>query len=946
MDLQAFTVSATAARQQLFGGSDEPSPLQPFLGIQPPARSSGTPPVLSFHRKRRVELPWDEILGSATLAGETSIASIREYFEASWGVGTIDKASLSSIVEGDAGRIKSLQTAGKDGKGNPAPLKMFRAQLPGSSPGGTAAAATVDSGLIVQHGTSGRWYLMVPRTGDALSAADIASLPAYAALWADKVDGVELVFESAATAEHGATQFSEVDLRPRVIHRAFNELLIRKDFADNVSKRAAEATTAAIEKIIGTTLAIDELQRLQERSFQLQMQAYEAKRHLERLVSQAADLGYYLFLEPMDFVFPGTTAKTTVKPGEIHTQFKRTATWVTTHQRTVTQSTGWWIFKGSKKVRQTYTQPHAAVVTDYKKVDTARDPLVEAVADRRARGMAVFVFEPGPTGFVTADGVPLAEVMGQCDRNEAFRLSCAVMLPVVEESLTGERVLTKYSVFERPLPGISPSALPQFSLLESLSYRTAWVESQLGEVVSAINLAPGEERTVVLTRSFERESTVTQSSTSIFDISRSDTSDLATEMENQARREGETSSTMNVSASGKASYGLFSAEASASAGSSSSLKTFSQAVSKVAKKASQAINQQNREEVSTSSSVKTTVSSKDETTATLRNINQGRTLNLLFYRLNNRFEGGIYLDDLAFEVIPGTEIIAGSGVYESLRYSLDRLQALLEQFRVTRLPFDIVPDAGGSTDWLAQVAGSLKTLLEAEYIGTAQPQPQGLPKGARSLAASAPEASASVARLSLGSAPPRAPQPRVRTRAIGTAAIAPGSELAEFVERLKTATIDRQTAILPDELILSSGGLYLDAAVGVQPSTEPYSEEMRAQEIRMRDAEVRKTLAEAEHHLAQVGGGAEGSGGNAIVGLVADTTGKSLQLVLRVPLVAGQWDLLLEGSRKGTVARHADGSRNVSFQWPRKQDWLDATTLTGRIALEERGTRERVEFAG
>jgi len=472
----------------------------------------------------------------------------------------------------------------------------------------------------------------------------------------------------------------------------------------------------------------------------------------------------------------------------------------------------------------------------------------------------------------------------------------------------------------------------------------------LGELVSTINLAPGEDRTVVLTKTFERESSVTRSATSIFDISRSDTSDLATEMENQARQESENSSNMSLSATAKGSYGLFSAEASASSGTSTSLKSFGQAISKVARKASQAINQQNREEVSTSSSVKTSVSNTDETSATIQNINQGRTLNLLFYRLNNKFRGGIYLDDLQFEVIPSSEIIGGSGVYESLRFTLSEIPQLLEQFQQSRLPFDIVPDDSSKSDFLTQVVDSLKSLLEREYMSGSEPAATAGAKGARSMPLMEQDNLTSVGRMSLGPESAHMPLKESRSFEIDGLQGDAGTDLSDFVARLKYATIDSNTPVLSDDLILASGGLYLDSVVGAQASTEPYSEEMRAQEIRMRDAEVQKALAEAEYQraLAASLGQAElsGTGSNAIVEMVADTARKSLRVQARWPVAAGNWDLFLDAECKSTCKLEESGVNELLFRWRAAQRWLDEKDLKRRIAVEEKTTRHRLEFTG
>ena len=756
---------------------------------------------------------------------------------------------------------------------------------------------------------------------DFLPTDDDSFRQRYECAWR-KVDGVELVFGSKTDAERYFTSFSEVDLRPAIIHQAFRTLGIQKEFADAV---APDKITLTPDEKAQAAMTPEEFDRLQMRLLRLKMQQYHVDQRLERLKSQASNLGYYLFLKPEKFKFPDNTV-TDVAPGGIYRQCSRTACWSTTHFRL-----GWKVW------RPTFTanSSHSQTVLDYSKVDVSRDPVADKVdelhrvTDARVTPLDVFVFQHGPAGFVTPDGILLRTVMQQCDRDEAFRRTCVVMLPVYEDSLTGQRALTKYAVFTRPLPGVVPTALPRLIVQESLAYRLAWKESTLGELVSSINLAPGEERTVVVTRTFKQETTTTRSSTSIFDVSRSDTADLATEMENQSRVEAEVSASMQVSATGKASYGMMTAEATASAGVNSSLKSFSQAISKVARKASQALNQKSREEVSSSSTTKTTVDNSDQTTAVIRNINQGRTLNLLFYRLNNRYEGGIFLDDLQFETIPSVEVIAGSGVYESLRFGLHNVRELIDQFRLSRLPFDLESEPD---EYLRRVWESIESLLRDEY---ATPRIAEDAPAKRSQMAAAPTRSArSVGLLSLGQ--PERPEtpPMTAGKAVPSNPGSRAISLESLSQQLAESVLDRDTAIQTSDLILASGGFYLDAVVGALPSTEPYSEEMRTQEVRMRAAEVAVKQAEAEYRRARAG--SLPASGNRVTGLYAEPNNKTLRLQLKASLPDGQWDVLVDGvGTRGRLNPESAGTKDLIFTWPRPQDWLCSDDLLRRVALAE-----------
>ena len=78
---------------------------------------------------------------------------------------------------------------------------------------------------------------------------------------------------------------------------------------------------------------------------------------------------------------------------------------------------------------------------------------------------------------------------------------CVVYQTVVtsyRQSLFGGEVVAGYHVIRRPEPGGRLLSFPDFFIEEKLNFRMRWLGCELGELISSVNLLPGEERDISL----------------------------------------------------------------------------------------------------------------------------------------------------------------------------------------------------------------------------------------------------------------------------------------------------------------------------------------------------------------------------------------------------------------------------------------------------------------
>ncbi|MBY8974202.1 hypothetical protein KHP62_00185 [Rhodobacteraceae bacterium NNCM2] len=980
----AAMIDAVPRRREVIGDvNDGANALANRLELDVPEDLTTVPPTLAFNRVREVALPWVELIeqmsapgGAATGAG----GAMRSYFERSWWGEDRAEPTAEDIAALIAdGLIWVLPVP--DEQSDAVPAFHTYTEVTEEKDGKTTvkpSAAPLTAGLVLRHGISGRYYLVTDSypEREADTPHPITTPDGYVTFWAAHFIGVEVVFTSPAEAAGNQTRFEYLDMRATFIERRFQELKILEDVSNKTSTRASKAMDALIEAP-EVELDFTAIEEVQSQFVEARLGPYRIQRQLRQLQRMAADMGYVLFLggeKGQELEFPDGSKKTAA-PGTLYATYKRQCAYTVSHKKSVVQVVGnaiSWAFSRvfggkTKKVTTTYTETRSKVVKDYREVDTLTDPLSQSAGRYRDAGNEVFVFNETPSGYQTNDGITLPTVMARCQDDEAFRRNCVVFLPVYEQSFSVQRPIVGYNIFERPLPGIMPSRLPRLFMDESLSYRTAWQRSELGELVRAINLGPGEEREIAITSSYQEETTTTDARTSIVELSSAESTDIATEMERIARTENELNTHVGSSSEasvggplGGAVTGSFSSRLDY--GASDSLKTFNQSMNKVAKKAASSISRKSQQEISTSSTRTTTISKTDTTTIKLSNINEGRTLNLMFYRVYNRYQAGLFLEDLKFGVTSAVELIAGSGVYETRSFPPEQLGAMLEMLRRTPLPLETTDEA--VTLYQHAIIDAMLAHLGAEYLAEGDDDDKEddetmggsvhALRGPLSLTQKIGETPLTTFRAPMTTGKRAAPRKKAATQPLEDrvdALIADFSKLSREVRPLGGVKAG------DSDLVIASPGLYMDALVGSRPSTEPYAEELRAQEIRKRAAEVLKLEAEAQYSLAQAQriGQMPTDGpapANVLTGVHVHDSCKLLSLAFLLPLPSGKWEVHFDGKAVagGAIPEDQLMRTSVVLSFPRRPrvaapEWLQAPDLMTRVTVYNTETFETISPA-
>jgi hypothetical protein len=850
-----------------FEGLPGTRPLGDALVLSGPYNVSEAPNAYSFARSNRITIDasdWTAILTKIGVpVADTNSALLRAYVENAWH----STGSTPTDAEIDANAfnlemdwpayvldVSSVRNAVATGSDHPTFFKgrFVAYKLPPEAD----KVISIEKGCVFQVPTKSgvRWYQPVVVTDTATTYPLIADFrTGWQAQW-DKVTALVQVFfpgakpadvsaqqtAAAEAVQRAKTQFPAVEnvrADAATIARQYRSLLNEDELANSLSAKASNVSEAI------QTSQVEVIPALISQFRDLKNFGSELQSKKRQLADAASDLNFHLFTAPKTITVyqdgSGTPVDLQLKEGDLYVKSSKTACW-TTYQTVTSSNSGFFGIGSSNRSWQvaihnsrTFDYYEAAVI-DY-------DPWVEVLELYKSKGYNTFLFQYSDRGLLSADGSTPGEILDMCQQNEDFRVRCVVALPQKEISLIGEIFITGYNLFVRPVPDIVVTSFPELSLRERLSYRFTWSGVSVGELATTIPLSPGEQREVTLKTSERYNSTRSETATSLIDITRIDRADFETVFEKEVRKENETTTSFGGSVSG--SYAGISGSANFSK--TNTTKEVARQLNRSVQRASQEVNRRSKEErtISVSESIETT--RENTTTFRVRNINEGSTLNIAFYRLYNAYDSILKLDEFEYIVRGGRSIFASTDLVDEIIFARDKLADLVEWLTADgHFPFDI---RRLTKDQKEAFVAELHAKVLEKYKDYPPKPGDGGGAGYHLPMSVAPDAKVKrderIAAL----------QGKFRQ----AADILLGSTAKDSLRADDLQTMFQEKENADDDLIglpfweertsfaYDSGGLYVDVYVGHRPATEKYSENRRRLEERRVEGENRLLDARA-----------------------------------------------------------------------------------------------------
>lgn len=816
------------------------TPMHDILKFGAPPSVDEMPKSFFLNRERELDVNWEAILGEAGWKEPAENAHLLEYMASKHG------AKFSWAGSQEAPWLIELTAAAPAYVHKDVSVKVFKEAKLNEDTGKTfftveeqrtvpvsATAVPVDEGVVMRvpdERGGERHYL--PREVSGRPVLKDAFQTDWDAAWS-KVAALELVYFGATAqddANAGFTFTEVVRTDEALLLQRFAELNIERELA----AKYTDLATSLGERIKSSS--IQEVDYIAEQYRELMAFSRNVDAKIQSLAAAARRMGYYLIIKPGQTVpyvnEGGVESPQELTVGDLYRTHETVRTWNVQH---VSHRKDW---KG--KVHYSHWTTTATRTFDrYVKVEVDSSPWEKLLNTYRSQGFETHMLNRDRYGRLTSTaGVPVATLVDELDRDESRRRRTVLAFPIVEETVLGDEMIVAYQVFGRPLPDFKRSTLPSLRIREDLSYRFAWRGTSIGELAATIPLSPGEEREVTAVVTTSEENRESYTSTSLLDVSREDKTDFESTFERELKKEAETK--QSVSAELKGSYGP--ASGSAKASSDKTTKELARTLEKTVKKASSKVNSQQRTEVKIERSSVRAQTTSSTVTYKVRNINDAATLNIAFFRLMNRYDSLLCVEDFGLQVESGRSLLAGWDVYDQQHFELEDVDALVDHL-----------DLAGNFPGRAKPWTDLEKQKIANALSRLITNDNERSVGSQLLTDADQTEFSAMANFDGGN---RAQDfvPVTLLNSLEKKKNAEAQPVLSQVTELRRKTLkrtrERAKAIRFEEerssFLLDSGGLYADIIMGVGVGADDYAQARRQLELTRIEAEIGLTQARTE----------------------------------------------------------------------------------------------------
>lgn len=718
-------------------------------------------------------------------------------------------------------------------------LPQLFCPLPGGgsqelAPGSVIAVAHPNGSLGAARPKIVLYYLLETEDDDGFSAESFPNdgdAQRYDDTWQSRVHSVKRVYPQD---EEQRSEHEFIDLGVGAILQRYP--FLNSERSVNVKLR---------DKLEGILEGEDNYVKLRAFSSEVQglnQEISRLRRSVSTLIGYAASKGYTLLDQPRPVtpIIRGVKqAEKNYQPGDMFQTTRFVTRWVEEH---IVHRSRRRFLRSTKRWTEVHRVNRSAETVEYKKVES-QDSILSDFIQYDLKGQNVAILQSVAGGYEAEDGRSLSSILDRCDIDPLYQKTCVLLMPVYRQSLFGEDVIAGYHVIRRPKRGRRIVAMPEFYLEEQISYKLRWLGMELGELVSSINLLPGEVRDISIktTRSSLRENEL--KSTQNFEAESSNSYDTISSVENEFQRENTSEKTKSWSVKASGSYGAFSAGGSASGTSKKTARQFAKSLNKLTTQAISKMRKSSRSEIVARELSREELEAVSSSSGQVSNPNVGRTMNVNYFAINNVFASATYLEDIGFSYISPFELIDGTDIRDVRTFSKEELPEFLDsvaadiarmiemglEFRPELAEAGALPTRAEMRAKAGELATGFVTKLRKDFLNTIKDYSSEVAASEETMEIEPVEAF------------------MVKTAEAEMRAFDPSEDVD------LNATIKRFVAtgrpIEPDLVISPSAAVYADASTGATEGLETYAVDMRKLEVEKQLADVITSMTERDAKL-------------------------------------------------------------------------------------------------